>query len=88
MSSCMFMSETTLAGGMGGTSKSWWVWPAAGSTGCTFGVMGLYAGATGDEEPSVEDEGCDEAAVGSDGGLGGLIVKGMDCCARVLDCAL
>lgn len=41
--------------------------------------MGLYAGATGEEEPSFDDEGCEPAAVGSDGGLGGLIVKGMDC---------
>lgn len=47
--------------------------------------MGLYAGATGDEEPSLDDECCDAAAVGcSDGGLGGLIVKGMGC----VDCAL
>jgi hypothetical protein len=52
----MFMSDTTSAGGMEGTSKSWWVWPTAGSTGCTFGVIGLYAGATGDEEPSLDDE--------------------------------
>ena len=47
--------------------------------------MGLYAGATGDEEPSLDDEWCDAAAVGCyDGGLGGLIVSGMDC----VDCAL
>jgi hypothetical protein len=73
------MSGIALVGGMGGTSKPWCEWPMAGKAGCTLGVMGLYAGATGDEEPSFEDEGCDEAAVGSDGGLGGLIVKGMDC---------
>lgn len=27
-------------------------WTVAGSTGCTLGVMGLYAGATGEEEPA------------------------------------
>lgn len=26
-------------------------WTVAGRTGCTLGVMGLYAGAIGDEEP-------------------------------------
>ena len=45
--------------------------------------MGLYAGATGDEEPSFEVAGCGATPVGSDGGLGGLIVKGMGC----VDCA-
>ena len=79
------MSESALSGGMGGTSKPCCEWSTAGSTGCTFGVMGLYAGATGDEEPSFDDDCCDAPPVGcSDGGLGGLIVSGMDC----VDCAL